>query len=171
MHRSIRPSTCNDIPHIMQLLEYGRQKMRANGNTEQWTNGNPQQSLIEDDILQKNSYIIEENGQPIATFAFIKGPDITYNKIYEGKWIEHTHPYHIIHRMASKHGVHGIFKEVLDYCFERASNIRIDTHRQNIIMRNALEKNGFSYCGIIYLRDGAERLAYQYINQITTNNL
>jgi hypothetical protein len=72
-----------------------------------------------------------------------------------------TSDYWVVHRMASVIEVHGIFKSVLDYCFTKATNIRIDTHRQNVIMRCALEKYGFHYCGIIYLLDGAERLAYQ----------
>ena len=168
-HRTIKKSAVADIPVIMQLLECGRQKMRADGNSEQWTNGNPRQSLIEDDIMKGNSYILEEDGKAVATFAFIEGPDITYNNIYEGKWKENTLPYHVIHRMASLHGTHGIFKDILKYCFERCNNIRIDTHRQNSIMRNALSKYGFEYCGIIYLLDGAERLAYQQ-TRIESNN-
>lgn len=28
-------------------------------------------------------------------------------------------------------------------------------------MKNAIEKEGFKYCGIIFIRDGSERLAYQ----------
>lgn len=168
-HRTIKKSVVADIPVIMQLLECGRQKMRADGNSEQWTNGNPRQSLIEDDIMKGNSYILEEEGKAVATFAFIEGPDITYNNIYEGKWKENTLPYHVIHRMASLHGTHGVFKDILKYCFERCNNIRIDTHRQNSIMRNALSKYGFEYCGIIYLLDGAERLAYQQ-TRIESNN-
>lgn len=168
-HRTIKKSVVADIPVIMQLLECGRQKMRANGNLEQWTDGNPKQSLIEADINNGNSYILEEDGKAVATFAFIEGPDITYDNIYEGKWKENTLPYHVIHRMASLHGTHGVFKDILKYCFERCNNIRIDTHRQNSIMRNALSKYGFEYCGIIYLLDGAERLAYQQI-RIESNN-
>jgi RimJ/RimL family protein N-acetyltransferase len=168
-HRTIKKSVVADIPVIMQLLECGRQKMRANGNLEQWTDGNPKQSLIEADINNGNSYILEEDGKTVATFAFIEGPDITYNNIYEGKWKENTLPYHVIHRMASLHGTHGVFKDILEYCFERCNNIRIDTHRQNSIMRNALSKYGFEYCGIIYLLDGAERLAYQQ-TRIESNN-
>lgn len=168
-HRTIKKSVVADIPVIMQLLECGRQKMRANGNLKQWTDGNPKQSLIEADINNGNSYILEEEGRAVATFAFIEGPDITYNNIYEGKWKENTLPYHVIHRMASLHGTHGVFKDILEYCFERCNNIRIDTHRQNSIMRNALSKFGFEYCGIIYLLDGAERLAYQQ-TRIESNN-
>lgn len=166
--RSIRKSTLQDIPAIMHLLECGRQKMRQSGNMEQWTNGNPKQSLIEQDIRNGNSYVVEEeNREIIATFAFIEGPDPTYHNIYEGEWTDSTLPYHVIHRMASVHGVHGVFKHILDYCFEKTDNIRIDTHRQNVIMRNALRKYGFQYCGIIYLLDGAERLAYQLIKEQT----
>lgn len=168
-YRTIKKSVVADIPVIMQLLECGRQKMRANGNMEQWTDGNPKQSLIEADINNGNSYILEEEGKAVATFAFIEGPDITYNNIYEGEWKENTLPYHVIHRMASLHGSHGVFKDILEYCFERCNNIRIDTHRQNSIMRNALSKYGFEYCGIIYLLDGAERLAYQQ-TRIESNN-
>lgn len=161
--RKIRKSEMADIGCIMELLECGREKMRANGNMEQWTNGNPKRTLIEEDIRHGNSYVMEEEGRIVATFAFIEGPDVTYNTIYEGQWVEDTRPYHVIHRMASRHGVHGVFKDVLTYCSERSVNIRIDTHRQNSIMRNALAKYGFTYCGIIYLLDGAERLAYQQL--------
>lgn len=152
-----------DIDCIMDLLEMGRQKMRANGNMEQWTNGNPKQALVEEDIRKGNSYVMEGDGVVIATFAFIEGPDVTYQTIYEGEWMACEKPYHVVHRMASRHDVHGVFKDVLDFGFEKTDNIRIDTHRQNAIMRKALEKYGFTYCGIIYLLDGAERLAYQRI--------
>lgn len=32
-------------------------------------------------------------------------------------------------------------------------------------MRRLIEKAGFSYCGVIVLADGSERLAYQKITQ------
>ncbi len=44
----------------------------------------------------------------------------------------------------------------------QAVHIRIDTHRDNKIMQNALHKKGFSYCGIIHCWNGSERLAYQF---------
>lgn len=53
--------------------------------------------------------------------------------------------------------------DILDYCFALCSNIRIDTHRDNKIMQHNLSKHGFTYCGIIYLANGDERLAYQKI--------
>lgn len=160
-NRVIRKAMMKDVPCIMQLIEFGRQKMRACGNMEQWTEGNPKQALIENDIRCGNIYIMEEDGEPVATFAFIEGPDVTYAQIYEGEWKDADSPYHVIHRMASKPNVSGVFNDVLEFCFSQTDNIRLDTHRQNVIMRTALEKFGFEYCGIIYLLDGAERLAYQ----------
>ena len=39
-------------------------------------------------------------------------------------------------------------------------NLRADTHRINLPMQGCLAKNCFHQCGIIYLADGGERLAY-----------
>jgi RimJ/RimL family protein N-acetyltransferase len=54
-------------------------------------------------------------------------------------------------------------RDILDYCFTVTDNIRIDTHRDNQIMQHCLAKAGFSYCGIIHLLNGDERLAYQKV--------
>lgn len=159
--RTIRHATEADLPRILQLIDFGRQKMRAVGNMEQWTDGNPRPEVLQQDIRQGNSYIVDDDGEAVATFAFIKGPDVTYRQIYEGRWLDETDDYWVVHRLASTPEAHGVLKSVLGYCFTRTTNIRIDTHRKNVIMRRALENYGFSYCGIIYLLDGAERLAYQ----------
>ncbi len=65
--------------------------------------------------------------------------------------------------MASLPDAHGVMRDLLDYCLKLTSNIRIDTHRDNHIMQHCLSKAGFTYCGIILLLDGDERLAYQKI--------
>ena len=83
MERLIRKAKERDLPRILELIEYGRQKMRASGNLDQWTDGNPRQELILQDIANGNSYIVEDDGEAVATFAFIQGPDITYKRIYE----------------------------------------------------------------------------------------
>lgn len=38
----------------------------------------------------------------------------------------------------------------------------IDTHKKNLSMRAAIEKFGFQFCGNIYVRNGSERIAYDY---------
>ena len=53
--------------------------------------------------------------------------------------------------------------QVMDFCFSHDTNIRIDTHRDNKIMQHNILKHGFTFCGIIYLLSGDERLAYQKV--------
>jgi hypothetical protein len=43
------------------------------------------------------------------------------------------------------------------------ASLRIDTHQGNIVMRRMLEKQGFTYCGVIHLPSGAPRVAYERI--------
>ena len=157
----IRHSTTDDLPAILALIEDGRQIMRSDGNIHQWNGESPSADQIIKDIENGNSYLCIEDGKAIGTFAFIPGPDPTYLMIYDGAWIETESPYYVIHRMASTPDSHGIFSAAMDYCFQVTNNIRIDTHRDNRIMQHNLLKHGFQYCGIIYLLNGDERLAYQ----------
>ena len=50
----------------------------------------------------------------------------------------------------------------MKFALERFTSIRIDTHRDNRVMRAAILREGFRYCGIIRCWNGTERLAYQY---------
>lgn len=156
----IRRSAIEDMSTILQLIEYGRQKMISEGNTTQWTGGHPSVQQIEHDIAHGVSYIVMDGDCPVATFALIEGPDSTYARIYSGQWLNEL-PYYVIHRVASALGVHGIMHAVLDYAFSLADTIRIDTHEDNVTMRSLLVKYGFTYCGIIHLENGDPRLAYQ----------
>ena len=84
MKRTIRQATEADLTRMLELIAFGRAKMRAVGNLEQWTDGNPRRELLVQDIKDGNSYIVEDDGVAVATFAFIEGPDVTYNHIYDG---------------------------------------------------------------------------------------
>ena len=95
----------------------------------------------------------------VAYFALLPSPEPTYSYI-DGAWLT-DEPYGVIHRMASYPEVHGIFSAIIDYAASRYSHLRIDTHRDNRIMQHLIEKHGFTYCGIIWLQDGTERLAYE----------
>lgn len=53
----------------------------------------------------------------------------------------------------------------MEFALQRYDNIRIDTHRDNLVMQRAVRKEGFRYCGIIYCWSGDDRLAYQYTKE------
>ena len=139
---------------IMQVMEEAKAIMRQSGNRNQWAAGYPSEAVIASDMEKHGGFVMEEEGRLVAYFAFLSSPEPTYANIYEGAWIDDTLPYHVIHRIASVPNVHGVFKSIMDFCFSKERNI-------NLIMQHNILKHGFTYCGIIYLASGDERLAYQ----------
>lgn len=99
----------------------------------------------------------------VGTFSFIIGEEPTYQVIKNGKWTD-DRLYGTIHRLASSGIVKGIARACFEYCIKQIDYIRIDTHKDNISMQTAIERFGFHKCGNIYVKGGAERIAYDYIS-------
>lgn len=159
--RTIRPSTVADLPLMLAMIPHSRKLMRAAGNTVQWPEGYPGEQDLRHDIEQQSSYIIEEDGRPVATFALVHGIEPTYGRIDGGQWLDDTTPYATIHRLACVEGVHGVGRDCFEWCLDKAATLRADTHESNALMRHLLEAYGFTYCGIVYMDDGSPRRAYQ----------
>ena len=157
----IRPARREDLPSIQAVLKAARGIMRSSGNLQQWTDEYPSESVVLQDIASGVGYVVLYEGLVAGYFAMLPSPDPTYARIYGGEWLDDKLPYHVIHRIGSLPEVHGVFAAIMDYAFSVDRNIRIDTHRDNLIMQHLLDRHGFSYCGIIYLLSGDERLAYQ----------
>ena len=157
----VEPARKENLKPIMAVLDAAIGIMRASGNKNQWINGYPSEEVVLQDIGLGNGYVVMEGERIVGYFAYIASPEPTYAKIYDGAWLEDRSPYHVVHRIGSYPEVHGVFRAIMDWCFSRDGNIRIDTHRDNRIMQHNILKYGFSYCGIIYLLSGDERLAYQ----------
>ena len=165
MSRSIRKAIPTDMTSIMQVMEAAKGIMRSSGNMHQWTDGYPSEAVILSDMEKDGGYVVEDENQIVAYFALLTSPEPTYAKIYDGEWLDDVQPYHVVHRIASYPDAHGIFSSIMDFCFSKDSNIRIDTHRDNHIMQHVIKQYSFTYCGIIYLASGDERLAYQRIKE------
>jgi hypothetical protein len=161
MSCTIRKATPQDLPRIREIYEMARQFMRKNGNHSQWGKGDEPEALIEEDIRQGNLYVLEE-ASIHAVFAFIIGEDLTYLEIEEGNW-KSEEPYAAVHRVASDGTVQGVIGHVMDYCSAQVPHLRIDTHKDNKVMQHVLEKYGFVSCGIVHVRDGSPRIAYELL--------
>ncbi len=159
----IRKAEIGDLNSILGVYAIAREYMRKTGNPNQWGTNKPQKEMLEEDI-QKGELFVGEgpDGEIHFVFAFILGGDPTYLYIEDGSWIS-DEPYGTIHRVASDGTVTGVVKTVVEYCRSVIPNLRIDTHENNKTMQHVLEKLGFARCGIIYLADGAPRIAYQLI--------
>lgn len=165
----IRRTRKEDIAAIMPIFDEARKTIAALG-IDQWQNGYPSREVIEGDVEKAQSYCVIKEGEIIATFALIDDGEPTYDKIFDGNWLtgDGKEHYFAIHRVAIsvKSRGSGISSQIIDFCADKAresgrSSLRIDTHKGNVVMRRMLEKNGFVYCGIIYLADGDERVAYE----------
>lgn len=158
---TIRNATLEDIPRMQEIFAIARQYMAETGNPNQWTSNYPSIEQLTNDIASGDSYVCMNEGKLVATFVLRGGNDPTYDKIYDGAWTN-DNPYATIHRIASCGEVRGIFNIAMQYALRHYDTLRIDTHRDNKVMQNAIVRAGFVYCGIIHCWNGDERLAYQY---------
>ena len=180
---NIRKSTPDDIDLILSMYDHSRSVMRADGNMIQWV-GYPLREDILEDIERGVSYIMYNEQcsmksatqnvgsalytihsplcTPVGTFALVPGEEPTYGYIDHGRWIDEQTPYSTLHRLAALPGTKGIADIAFHYAKTHAAHLRVDTHHDNRPMRHILEKEGFVYCGIIYMPDGSPRDAYEW---------
>ena len=113
----IRKTQPTDIAILMDIFEQAKHIMRKDGNMLQWRGNYPSREIVIADIEQGNSYVCTDDTEEIiGTFAFIRGNDPTYTHIYEGKWVEDTLPYGVIHRLASTEHSKGVANACLLMC-------------------------------------------------------
>lgn len=159
-----------DIDGIMQIIGQAQEYMKS-CEIDQWQNNYPNEESIKLDIDNKYGYILEDEGEIVSTGALSFDGEETYDTIYEGQWKTKSDAlYGVIHRVAVANNRKGqgtagiLFGKLEEICVEKKrKSIRIDTHKDNKSMQAFLLKNGFIYCGIIYLKDGNERLAFEKI--------
>ena len=156
----IRNAVLEDMEQIMEVYRRAKEYMAASGNPNQWINGYPTREVIEKDINRQQFYVCEENGQIHGAFMFFIGEEPTYQIIEDGSW-KNEELYGTIHRLGSDGKYKGIFQECLAFCREKHANLRADTHHDNKTMQHLLEKYDFERCGIVYMKDGSLRIAYQ----------
>ena len=156
----IRKATFKDIPRLLEIFEYAKGFMKNTGNPNQWTDQYPGPKF-ETEVKEGLIYVMEDEEHIYGVFLLNIGTDPTYSYIEGGKWLNDTVPYGTIHRVASDGSHKGILKEIVEYSLTKVDNLRIDTHEDNLVMQNAILKEGFKYCGVIYLENGDPRLAYQ----------
>lgn len=145
-------SKIDDLPQIMQIIMQAKNYF-AKKTTFQWDKNYPNKSHIKCDIVKKNSYIVKNTYDILATFCLSVEKDEIYENIQNIRWISDG-TYATIHRMAidNLYKKMGVGSDILEYCekYCRENNIkslRIDTHIKNIPMINLIKKHNFTYCG------------------------
>ncbi len=183
---NFRKSTFNDVDRILEIIEKAKIELKKLG-LNQWQNGYPNREVIENDVKNRISYVLEEISEKddksknqsskkiIGTIVLSPKKEAPYSKI-EGKWITND-DYIVIHRLSVDSEIKnkGIATKILEFSEEeciknKILSMKTDTHENNEPMKRFLEKNGFSYCGVIYLDKepdvGEKRIAYEKIIKI-----
>lgn len=160
----IRQATVSDLESLMKLFEDAKGIMRSSGNLHQWNDGYPSVDVVRRDIESGWCFVACENDNILGTMSLICGPEPTYSYI-EGKWSDDA-PYYVIHRLAATAPGRNLARAMLDWAFNhitqrQCDTIRIDTHRDNCIMKHILTGYSFTMCGVIYLESGDPRDAYE----------
>ncbi|MGN0372590.1 MAG: GNAT family N-acetyltransferase, partial [Enterocloster sp.] len=166
-----RFATKEDIPQLMIMVEQAKEGFRARGIS-QWQKGEPNAEGLAAAIDRKAVHVLEEAGQPIGMITVVSGPELSYRTI-DGAWLN-DEPYCAFHRVCveESHKGQGIASRLFACSEEYAkkqgfTNVRIDTHPDNLSMQRALAKSGFVKCGSLILADGSEkgdpRLGYQKV--------
>lgn len=162
-----RKAEIKDLGQIMKIIKAAQKYLKKEG-IDQWQNNYPNQQTIKNDIQNNNLFVLQLENKIRAAAAIIFDRDPFYDQI-EGSWITQG-AYGAIHRavVAENYKGQGLMAEIFQKSYQLAkkrqvSSIRIDTHQDNSAMLNAVQKEDFKYCGIIYVRDGSKRLAYEKI--------
>jgi GNAT superfamily N-acetyltransferase len=151
---------------VSEIYDLARESLKRN-DIPQWQDGVPGRESFLADVESETSYVIEDEGEVIATIQIIES-EPTYETVYNGAWTEESHL--VAHRVAvfAECRKRGIGTMLLSEAEKKALEsgkraLRIDTHEKNFKMRGMLEKNGYRNIGIIHLQNGDERFAYEKI--------
>ena len=163
---NFRKSTKSDVSKIMEIVKQAQEYFKSQG-IDQWQNNYPNDEVINNDINNGESYVMLDGDDIVATTVISFAKEKSYENILDGKWITNG-DYVVIHRIAventhkGKRLSHKIIKYTEEVCKQNnIHSIKVDTHEDNILMQSLLKKNGFEYCGIVYLEDGGKRVAFE----------
>lgn len=161
-----RKGTVRELDAAMALIDQAKAFLRAQG-VDQWQSGYPDRDCLRSDLERGNGYFCVEGGAVVGYLCADFAGEPAYETL-NGAWLTEQ-PYVVVHRMALDDRVKGrglasrAFALVEALAKERGvHSFKVDTDRDNRVMRHLLEKNGFTYCGTIRF-DNSEKIAFEKV--------
>ncbi len=158
-------ATRTHLKDIMTIIGQAKRRMKEQG-LDQWQDGYPNEAAILNDIKHKQGHVFRKQFVYAAYAAIVFDKDPYYEKI-DGQWLSDGEPYVTVHRLAVHDDFLGLdmARHALKFAERKARAkgvkwFRIDTHHDNLAMRNLIRDFGFTFCGIVQVRDGM-RMAYE----------
>lgn len=167
---NFREAKKEDIESILEVISHAKEYMKRNNST-QWNENYPNKETIINDIEKNIGYVlIVEN--LIRGYMVVDFSDDEIYKNIKGKWKTFGN-YASIHRCAIHKELRGqgygseLFKFAEKLALSKnIRSVRVDTAPENETMKHLFNKNGYEYCGIVFI-DG-EKIAYE---KLLTSNL
>lgn len=160
----LRTAAPEDLGKIMELIDQAKAFLKRNG-VDQWQNGYPDQTCIEEDIWKGRGYLCILD-HDIAGYVCIDFEGEPAYDTLDGKWLS-IQPYVVVHRLALDASIRGqglasqVFEETERLARSKEiHSFKVDTDNDNQIMKHLLEKNGFQFCGTICF-DNSEKIAFE----------
>jgi Acetyltransferases len=161
-----RKAEHRDKEAIMDIIHQAQISLKE-ANIDQWQNQYPNLESIGNDIALGIGYVVEKEHEVVATVAYSFDGDDNYLHPVSGAW-EINGGYAVIHRIAVQSQYQG--RGISDFMMEefvklaqekQVASIRVDTHKENKKMQSYLARHGFNRIGVIRLKDGALREAFE----------
>lgn len=167
---NFREAKKEDIESILEVISHAKEYMKRNNST-QWNENYPNKETIINDIEKNIGYVlIVEN--LIRGYMVVEFSDDEIYKNIKGKWKTFGN-YASIHRCAIHKELRGqgygseLFKFAEKLALSKnIRSVRGDTAPENETMKHLFNKNGYEYCGTVFI-DG-EKIAYE---KLLTSNL
>lgn len=160
---NFREAKKEDIESILEVISHAKEYMKKNNST-QWNENYPNKETIINDIENSIGYVlIVEN--LIRGYMVVDFSDDEIYKNIKGKWKTFGN-YASIHRCAIHKELRGqgygseLFKFAEKLALSKnIRSVRVDTAPENETMKHLFNKNGYEYCGTVFI-DG-EKIAYE----------
>lgn len=154
-----------DLDLIMTLIQQAKAHLKKLG-VDQWQRDYPDRACIENDIYEKNGYLLLQGDVAVGYLCIDFGGEPCYRDL-KGSW-NTTEPYAVVHRLTigDEHKGKGYATEAFaateKRCLQNGTHcIRVDTDNDNLSMKHIFEKSGFAYCGTVIYE--SEKIAFDKV--------
>jgi len=166
MEYQFRQANYSEASQIWQILKDAIKRRKEDGSN-QWQDGYPNLEVVKSDIEKKIGFVFTQNDTIIGYSAVIINDEPDYINI-EGKWLS-DQDFIVYHRVAiseeflAKGMAKKMMKLIEQYALSKnIYSLKADTNHDNIPMMKIFEKLGYSFCGIVYIRQSPRR-AYEKV--------
>lgn len=160
---TFRMANESDRESILEIYIEGSNALKEDG-VDQWQGEYVPSFKDVDEHLGIDLYVLEYHKRVVSTVCLVEGIDEDYENI-KGKW-NTSIPYISIHKVATsnEYKKQSFAKKMMCYvenfALRKKCDLRIDTHKDNIKMKNFIISCGYKYAGEVVLQGELERLAY-----------